>query len=131
MPPVGDEAQPQLGDSTLKVRAVEGWLTFPATSVAVVVSACWPCASRSELTVHTPSGSAIAVPTTIPSTSTVTVLRGSATPPKSSSPGCAVAPSAGVTTSGGIGAMLSTTKEIGSDSGLEFPDERRAVARAE
>lgn len=86
--------------------------TLPAASLATALATCMPVV-RSIEGVHENAplvASAVAVQTTCPSTETVTVLPGSAVPDRAGRRVVEVDPSAGVVSTGALGAVVSTVK---------------------
>ncbi|EAU68165.1 Pea-VEAacid family [Stigmatella aurantiaca DW4/3-1] len=116
--------------STVKVFVLETGLVLPAASVAVAFTVCGPSASGAVgVRVQLPLAFAVAVPTDVPSTMTLTVLPGSAVPLYVGVLSLVVDPLAGVATTGATGAVASTVKLFVLDEGLVLPAASVAVAR--
>ncbi len=118
--------------STLKELGLETGLVLPAASVARAVAEWSPCESAVlGVKLQWPELSASAVPATIPSKDTVTVLWASAVPEMRGVEVLTMAPLAGVTTNGATGATVSTVKERELVAGPVLPAASAAWAVTE
>jgi hypothetical protein len=107
--------------STVKERELEAGPVLPTASVALAVTAWVPCESAVlGVKLQLPEPSASAVPATVPSKATVTVLWASAVP-EMMGVVLTSAPLAGVSTTGAEGASVSTVKERELEVRLVLP----------
>ena len=118
--------------STVNVLVFDCALVLPAASVAVALTVCDPSASAvGGVKLQVPEALATVVPTTTPSTITVTVLPASAVPVYVGVLSLVVEPLAGVSTTGAAGGVVSTVKVLVFDCALVLPTASVAVAFTE
>ena len=109
----------EVATATIKVLVGDAVDGLPARSVAIAPTVCAP-AERDEGGAKTqaPVASVTAVPAGVPSKLTVTTLNASAVPSTVGRWFVVVDPSAGLSTRGATGAVVSMTKELVFDSSL-------------
>src|ERR671917_288304 len=108
--------------STVNVTGSDAGETFPTASICVADTVCGPSPSGVVgSSVQVPSGATVAVPTTTPSTVTVTVAPGSPVPVIVGVLSEIVDPSAGLSTTGASGTVVSTVNVTVSDAGDVLP----------
>src|SRR5918998_338505 len=108
--------------STVNVTGSDAGEAFPTASICVADTVCGPSPSGVVgSSVQVPSGATVAVPTTTPSTVTVTVAPGSPVPVIVGVLSEIVDPSAGLSTTGASGTVVSTVNVTVSDAGDVLP----------
>lgn len=114
--------------STVNCTGTDGAL-LPAPLVAVASTVWLPSVRSAEsVRLQLPSAAAVAVPTEVPSTRTVTVLPAGAVPETSGRRFATAAPLAGALMTGWAGALLSLEKRISAEAVPVLPARSRAVA---
>src|SRR5918998_257113 len=115
--------------STVNVTGSDAGETFPTASICVADTVCGPSPSGVVgSSVQVPSGATVAVPTTTPSTVTVTVAPGSPVPVIVGVLSAVISPSVGEVTTGASGAVASTVNVLVGDAGDVLPAASVCVA---